>query len=104
MQVLHQMMVLHANFSVYLCVAETGILFTLLVFVPDSTLQLVLNSLRTASQLTAQWAHISNEVPYFASSDTKKKLLSKLHFWRIVNDHILEHGPLLPVKVFRHGT
>jgi hypothetical protein len=59
---------------------------------------------RNASQLTVQWAHISNDVPYFASSDTKKKLLSKLHFWRTVKDHILEHGALLPVKIFKHGT
>jgi hypothetical protein len=87
-----------------MCVAETGIMFALLIFVPKSTIWLVLNSVRTAIQLTVQWAHISREVPEFYLSDTKKKLLSKLHFWKIVNIHILEHGALLPVKRFKHGT
>ena len=55
------------------------------------------------------WAHgpvnmqETADPPVLADTTTKLLLRSKKPFWMVINNDVKQHGPLPPIKVFKHG-
>jgi hypothetical protein len=104
-QVIQQMIVLSTLFAVYVSASETGIMFVLVIRGFQPRLDAWKQSLLSTDRPLVEWAHESATatVPGFADAGAKDLLESGVKFWRLINGNVLEHGPLPPVKVFKHG-
>ena len=102
-QVLQQMLVARMEYCVYVSASETGLQFVLRERCPADVRQICERSLRMTAKSVVEWAHHSpEEIPYYVSCETKKRLLEYIPFWGAVNGYVHENGPFIPVKLFRH--
>ena len=61
-------------------------------------------ALENVALAAVQWAHEENgQIPEFCDGDSRKQIESKLPFWRMVNNYVIENDALMPVKIFKHG-
>lgn len=89
MQIAFQMAITHPNFTIYMCVAEVGVLFSLVLYYPAQTLHILYDNfypLRTDYVTRAYQAH--PHVPYFASTADAAAVLLRLPFWASFNKHV----------------
>lgn len=104
MHLVHQLAVTRLNFGMYVCAIEVGVVFTLLFYCPSSLLDAVTSSLRNVTDKYVCWAHSPTpRVPSFAIPADKQAIQSKLPFWLAPDRHVVQHGPLHPVRLFRPG-
>lgn len=98
-------MVLDVNFVVYVASSETGILFTCVIRILPALRSQCLNVLVDFCKPIVSWAHCEGGVtPTSADANSKRLVNEKLPFWRLLNDHVIKHGPLPPLKLFKHGS
>jgi hypothetical protein len=103
---MQQMLVLNANFGLYACIAEAGMVCKVLLFCTQTILHHALGVLQETVMLLVQWAHEGTHgspIPPCQDKSLKSTLQSKRAFWRVVNNYVLETGALRPVKLFKHG-
>jgi hypothetical protein len=117
LQMLQQCIVLNANFGMYVCTAETGLLYTLLIYFSQLMLIKAENVLEDTLGSVLEWAHVSDSAtppnvlpwrsqlprPPCSDRELSALLLSKHKFWSVVNSYVSRSGPLPPVKVFKHS-
>lgn len=60
-------------------------------------------SILSVSMNTVKWDHDGLSPLLSVLEDEKEILLSKLPFWRILNAHVTQNGPLTPDNIFWHG-
>lgn len=104
-QLLQQALVLDVNFVVYVASSETGILFICIALIPASVRQICRTTLIDYAKDIVSWAHSDDATPPTELDANGKRLVSeKIPFWRLVNKYVIEHGPMPPLKLFRHGS
>lgn len=103
-QLSQQMEICCVTLGVYVCTSESGVLFTLLVYCDPYRIHIINPCLDDLAVTYVQWAHCpSPTIPIFTSAEDLQTLESKLPFWWNINRHVMETGPLHPVRTFRHG-
>lgn len=104
-QLLQHSLVVNAYFVIYVSASETGILFICVVQMYAAVRQLCSAVLVENAKNIVSWAHSADAIPPTERDPSGKQLvLEKLPFWRLVNNHVVENGALLPLKRFRHRS
>lgn len=98
MQVSHQIAMTQANFCVYVCTSDTGIVFTVLLFCPSSTTAVPTMQPNIIAQNHVSWAYDPrSEVPHRSICEYKAADISLLRFWTMLNQHVVVEGESRPV-------
>jgi len=104
-QLMHQLVVLGFGLALYVCAAETGIIYVVLVRCSSNVRLTFRTVLTTTASPILQWAHTDDRViPAFVKEEHKNIIETKLHFWKVVNEHVAENGPFVPLKLFKHAA
>lgn len=104
-QIIHQCTVLGFSVAVYACASEAGRLFTAHIFVAGVHLLFAHRAASEALYVCLAWTHMDAWcVLSFTLDDLARLFLSHKPLWLTVNRHVLTHGPLPPIKLFRHGS
>lgn len=82
-QVLHQLVVLRLRFAIYVCAAETGILYTVIIRFPAAVLQVAEAVLVSTAGPIVSWAYETNvATPAFVNVEYRQTVSSRLKFGR----------------------
>lgn len=102
-QISHQLLVTGTNFGVYVCASEAGVLFTLLLYCLTSIIELLQGHLGIQGNKYFVLAYADcSPVPNFTPRRGDSTLASIVPLWTALNNHVRKHGPLRPVRPFRH--
>lgn len=97
-------MVTLTNFRVYVCASEVCVVFTLLLFFPTPTIDLISEDIVRCTGNYIAWAHAqTTRVPDCAEDVTSERLCLRMHFWKELDKHVHDSGPMCPVSLFCHG-
>lgn len=104
-QILQQALVLAVNHIVYVSASVTNILFICKIAVPPPICEAAFSMLYSKLHAVVDWAHQSDpKVSQSEESSSRRILSEKIQLWKLVNDHISEHGPFPHLKLFKHGS
>jgi len=101
-QVLHQATVFNAKAVVYVAATVDGILYKVLVEVPQGAIADHVDMLEPIAQALFGWMYCEKpEVPSYVPLVAAGAMRSHHELWWAVRKHVLAHGPLPPVKHLR---
>eukprot|EP00515_Schizochytrium_aggregatum_P005539 CAMPEP_0202046726 /NCGR_PEP_ID=MMETSP0963-20130614/1476_1 /ASSEMBLY_ACC=CAM_ASM_000494 /TAXON_ID=4773 /ORGANISM="Schizochytrium aggregatum, Strain ATCC28209" /LENGTH=1146 /DNA_ID=CAMNT_0048611395 /DNA_START=175 /DNA_END=3614 /DNA_ORIENTATION=+ len=100
-QVIHQAMVLQLDYVLYCVAKPSGLLYVCLVHVPSDVRRSYFDAIEKWKHLATWVESPEPEVPGAFDEDQRKVLMSLVPIWTVVNERVLERGPLAPVHRFR---
>lgn len=93
-----------ADYIIYVFAIEANILFICAIDVLQSIRNASFYLLQMNLRSFVNWAHHRDfKVPHSEHSSSCSLTIEKINFWKMVNEHVLQHGPFPPLKLFKHG-
>lgn len=104
LQMRQEMVATRANYAVYVCPAQFGILFTIVLYYPENSLIILRGCIEDIGNRFLSWVYTNRQTPPpCALPDDVKVARNKLPIWTLVNNHVVTQGPLRPVRVFLYA-
>ena len=103
-QLLHAQVVLDVQYCVYVCASENCIVSRMLVKVSQHLLDLSVLQLLSFEPILEIARSGQGSYPDDFPEEKAELLNERRTFWNVLYKHVVEKGPLIPIKIFKHSS